>query len=121
MEAQYVYFNRLLGRQRPELDAQMAERLLALQQADGGWPQYFGGPSHASISIEAYFALKLAGLRADEPAMQRARDFVLGAGGLAKAGVFSRIWLSFFGQYPAAGIPNIPVELIDAAVPANVY
>jgi squalene-hopene/tetraprenyl-beta-curcumene cyclase len=123
MEAQYVFFNRLLGRQRPDLDAKMAERLLALQQADGGWPQYFGGPSHASISIEAYFALKLAGLRPDEPALARARDFIRGAGGLAKAGVFSRIWLSFFGQYPAAGIPNVPVELIlmPPWFPLNVY
>jgi len=123
MESQYVYFNRLLGRQRPELDRQMADRLLALQQADGGWPQYHGGPSHASISIEAYFALKLAGLRADEPALVRARDFILAHGGLAKAGVFSRIWLSFFGQYPAAGLPNIPIELMlmPSWFPLNIY
>src|SRR5262249_23625495 len=85
MEAQYVFFNRLMGRQRPDLDRQMADRLLALQQADGGWPQYHGGPSHASISIEAYFALKLAGLRADEPALARARDFILGHGGPPQA------------------------------------
>src|SRR5262245_44625109 len=35
MEAQYVFFNRLMRRQRPDLDQKMAERLLALQQADG--------------------------------------------------------------------------------------
>jgi len=123
MEAQYVFFNRLMGRQRPDLDKQMAERLLALQQADGGWPLYAGGPGHVSVSIEAYFALKLVGLRADEPALARARDFILGHGGLAKAGVFSRIWLSFFGQYPAAGIPNIPVELmlLPSWFPLNIY
>jgi squalene-hopene/tetraprenyl-beta-curcumene cyclase len=57
MESQYVFLNRLLGRSRPDLDAQMAARLLALQQADGSWPQYWGGPGHASITIEAYFAL----------------------------------------------------------------
>ena len=123
MEAQYVFFNRLMGRQRPELDRQMADRLLALQQADGGWPQYHGGPGHASISIEAYFALKLAGLRAEEPALVRARDFIRGKGGLAKAGVFSRIWLSFFGQFPAAGLPNVPVELmlLPSWFPLNIY
>ena len=123
MESQYVFFNRLLGRKRPDLDAQMAERLLALQQADGSWPQYFGGPGHASISIEAYFALKLAGLRADEPALRRARDFIVGNGGLAKAQVFTRIWLSFFGQFPAAGLPNVPVELmlVPSWFPLNIY
>ncbi len=123
MEAQYVFFNRLMGRQRPDLDRQMADRLLALQQADGGWPQYYGGPGHASVSIEAYFALKLAGLRDGEPALARARDFIRGKGGLAKAGVFSRIWLSFFGQYPAAGLPNVPVELmlLPSWFPLNIY
>jgi squalene-hopene/tetraprenyl-beta-curcumene cyclase len=101
----------------------MADRLLALQQADGGWPQYYGGPGHASISIEAYFALKLAGIRADEPALVRARDFILSKGGLAKAGVFSRIWLSFFGEFPSAGLPNVPVELmlLPSWFPLNVY
>src|SRR5262249_33671989 len=123
MESQYVYFNRLLGRQRPDLDRQMADRLLALQQADGGWPQYHGGPSHASIRIEAYFAFKLACPRAHQAALVRARDFILAQGGLAKAGVFSRIWLSFFGQYPAAGIPNVPVELmlVPSWFPLNIY
>jgi squalene-hopene/tetraprenyl-beta-curcumene cyclase len=123
MEAQYVFFNRLLGRQRADLDRQMADRLLALQQADGGWPLYYGGPGHASVSIEAYFALKLAGLGADEPALVRARDFIREQGGLAKAGVFSRIWLSFFGQFPAAGLPNVPVELMlmPSWFPLNIY
>ena len=123
MESQYVFFNRLMGRQRPDLDRKMAERLVALQQANGGWPQYHGGPGHLSISIEAYFALKLAGLSADEPALVRAREFILGHGGLARAGVFTRIWLSFFGQFPAAGLPNIPVELVlvPSWFPLNIY
>ena len=123
MEAQYVFFNRLMGRQRPDLDRQMAARLLARQQADGSWPLYAGGPGHVSVSVEAYLALKLTGLRADEPALVRAREFILGHGGLARAGVFTRIWLSFFGQYPAAGIPNIPVELmlLPPWFPLNIY
>jgi squalene-hopene/tetraprenyl-beta-curcumene cyclase len=123
MESQFVFFNRLLGRQRPDLDRRMVERLLALQQADGGWPQYFGGPSHASISIEAYQALKLGGLGPDEPALRRAREFILGQGGLARAGVFTRIWLSFFGQFPAAGVPSMPIELalMPSWFPLNIY
>jgi squalene-hopene/tetraprenyl-beta-curcumene cyclase len=123
MESQFVFFNRLLGRNRSDLDRRMAERLVALQQADGSWPLYFGGPGHVSVTIEAYFALKLAGLRADEPALARARDFVLAHGGLAKAGIFTRIWLSFFGQFPAAGIPNLPVELVlmPPWFPLNLY
>src|SRR5206468_9749505 len=74
MEAEYVFFNRMLGRDRPDLDRRMAERMLALQQADGSWPQYREGPGNLSTTIEAYFALELAGLKADEPALARARD-----------------------------------------------
>ena len=111
MEAEYVFFNRLLGRAKPDLESRIADRLLAIQQEDGSWPQYKEGPGNLSTSIEAYFALKLTGLAADEPAMQRARDFILGKGGLAKAGVFTRIWLSYFGQFPRSGVPAMPVEL----------
>src|SRR5437867_10637960 len=69
MEAEYVFFNRMLGRERPDLDRRMAERLLALQQADGSWPIYKDGPGNLSVTIEAYFALKLTGLSPDEPSL----------------------------------------------------
>jgi squalene-hopene/tetraprenyl-beta-curcumene cyclase len=123
MEAEYVFSNRILGRDKPDLDARMAERLLALQQADGSWPQYHGGPGNLSTSIEAYFALKLTGLGADEPALERARDFILAGGGLARAGVFTRIWLAYFGQFPWSGVPAMPVELIllPPWSPLNIY
>jgi hypothetical protein len=45
MESQYVFLNRLLGRSRPDLDAQMASRLLALQQADGSWRNTGAAPA----------------------------------------------------------------------------
>src|SRR5262249_21142097 len=92
LEAEYVFVNRLLGRQRPEQDRRMAERLLATQQADGGWSLAPGQPSHLSTTIEAYLALKLAGLSADEPALARAREAGLAGGGLARAGPFTRVW-----------------------------
>src|SRR5439155_1037599 len=76
-----------------------------------------------STTIEAYFALKLAGRRAEEPALARARDFVLGHGGLARAGVFTRFWLAYFGQFPWAGLPALPVELVllPPWFPVNIY
>lgn len=123
MEAEYVFFNRILGREKPDLDRRMAERMLATQQADGSWPQYQDGPGNVSTTIEAYFALKLAGFPADEPALARARDFILAHGGLARAGVFTRIWLAYFGQFPWAGTPAVPVEvvLLPDWFPLNIY
>ncbi len=123
MEAEYVFFNRMLGRSKPDLDARVAERMVALQQADGSWPLYHGGPGNLSATIEAYFALKLAGHAPGDAPLARARDFILGHGGLAKAGVFTRIWLSYFGQFPARGVPTMPVELVllPSWFPLNIY
>src|SRR5947199_179381 len=123
MEAEYVFCNRLLGRERPDVERRLAERLLALQQADGSWPIYHNGPGGPSTTIEAYFALKLTGMSATEPALVRARDFILGRGGLARAGVFTRIWLAYFGQFPWAGVPSMPVELVllPPWFPLNIY
>ena len=123
LEAEYVFANRLLGRQRPEQDRRMAERLLALQEDDGGWSLAPGQPSHLSTSIEAYLALKLTGLSSSEPALGRARELVLSRGGLAGAGMFTRFWLACFGQFPWAGVPRVPVEMIllPTWTPLNVY
>jgi len=123
MEAEYVFFNRLLGRTRPDVERRLAERLLALQQADGSWPIYHRGPGSLSTTIEAYFALKLLETDAREPALARARDFILGQGGLARAGVFTRMWLAYFNQFPWAGVPSMPVELVllPPWFPVNIY
>src|SRR5213594_3271417 len=123
MEAEYVFFNRLLGRERPDVERRLAERLLALQQADGSWPIYHNGPGGPSTTIEAYFALKLTGMSVTEPPLVRARDFILGRGGLARAGVFTRMWLAYFGQFPWAGVPSMPVELVllPPWFPLNIY
>jgi squalene-hopene/tetraprenyl-beta-curcumene cyclase len=123
MEAEYVFFNRILGRAKPDLDRRMAERMLGLQLADGSWPLYHGGPGSLSTTIEAYFALKLAGFSAGEPLLAKARDFILGHGGLARAGVFTRIWLAYFGQFPWSGVPAMPVELVllPPWSPINIY
>jgi squalene-hopene/tetraprenyl-beta-curcumene cyclase len=123
MDAQYIFANRLLGRSKPEIERRLGDHLLATQAEDGGWPIYFGGPSHLSCSIEAYFALKLLGHSADEPALARAREFILAGGGAAKAGVFTRIFLAFFGQFPWAGVPALPPELmlLPERFPLSIY
>ena len=123
MEAEYVFANRILGRHASDTERRLTDRLLALQHADGGWPLYPGGPGHLSITIETYLALKLCGLSPDEPALVRARELILAGGGLAAAGVFTRIWLALFGQFPWHGVPAMPVELVllPPWFPLNIY
>jgi squalene-hopene/tetraprenyl-beta-curcumene cyclase len=123
MDAQYIIFNRFMGRAPAETERRLAANILVQQSADGSWPLYEGGPGHLSTTIEAYFALKLAGIGKDHAALRLARAWILAAGGLAKAGVFTRFFLAYFGQYPWAGLPAVPVEvnLVPPWFPVNIY
>jgi squalene-hopene/tetraprenyl-beta-curcumene cyclase len=123
MDAQYIIFNRFMGRRPEATERRLVENILALQSVDGSWPLYHAGAGHLSTTIEAYFALKLAGEAADAPALRHAREFILGHGGLARAGVFTRAFLAYFGQFPWYGLPAMPVELIllPPWFPINIY
>jgi squalene-hopene/tetraprenyl-beta-curcumene cyclase len=123
MDAQYIFLNRFMGRSMTRVDRRVVDHMLATQAADGSWPLYAGGPGHLSDTIEAYFALKLAGLSADDAPLRRAREFIRAHGGLAKAGVFTRTFLAYFGQFPWQGLPAMPVELVllPPWFPINIY
>ncbi|MDG2305102.1 MAG: squalene--hopene cyclase [Candidatus Binatia bacterium] len=123
MDAQYIFANRLLGRSVPDVERRLGDHILSTQREDGSWALYFGGPGHLSCSIEAYFALKLLGHEASEPALTRARHFIRANGGAAKAQVFTRIFLAFFDQFPWAGVPALPPELLllPERFPLSIY
>jgi len=93
------------------------------QNLDGSWSVFAGAEGDLSTTIEAYVALRLAG---DDPGvshMSRARTFILGAGGLQRARVFTHIWLALFGAWPWERVPVLPPEmmLLPPSVPLNVY
>jgi squalene-hopene/tetraprenyl-beta-curcumene cyclase len=112
LTSQYVLFRHLIG-QVDEIRQQKCVRyLLSRQQSDGGWRLYYGGASDLSATIEAYFAMRVAGVSPEEPAMQQARQLILAKGGLTHAHVFTKIYLALFGQYDWRGIPVIPPEII---------
>lgn len=105
-----MYF--LTGRVDPVRQQKFINYLKNKQKADGSWSAYFDGPGNINVTIQNYFALKLAGISPQEPFMKQARDFVLSQGGITKANVLTKIWLSIFGQYDWRGTPSIPPELI---------
>jgi squalene-hopene/tetraprenyl-beta-curcumene cyclase len=121
--AEYVIYRRCMGLPVGERDRLAAELLLSTQRPDGGWARFEGAPSHLSLAVEAYFALKLVGHGPEEPALAKARAFILANGGVEKAGVFTRIWLSYFGEFPERGIPATPVEimLLPDGFPLSIY
>ncbi len=97
--------------------------ILSKQIADGSWPSYAGGPGDLNVTAQVYFALKLAGLAAEEPLMTRARQFILSKGGLTATNTLTRIFLAIFGQYDWRGTPSVPVELmlLPRRSPFNIY
>jgi len=110
--AEYMMLLRFLDMVDKERESKMANYLLQKQTAEGFWSIYFGGPGDLSTTIEAYFALKLAGYAEGHPCLAKARAFVLANGGILKARVFTKIFLALFGEFSWLGVPSMPVELM---------
>lgn len=93
------------------------------QKADGGWGVAPDVPGDISTSVEAYLALKILNVPSTNPAMLRARQFILSIGGVARVRVFTRIYLATFGLFPWSAVPQLPAELIlmPSSAPINIY
>lgn len=105
-----MYF--MTGKVDPDRQQKVVNYVKGKQQPDGSWSTYYDGAGDLSVTIQAYFALKLAGVSPTEPFMQEAREFVLGHGGITRANVFTKIWLALFGQFDWRGTPSMPPEII---------
>jgi squalene-hopene/tetraprenyl-beta-curcumene cyclase len=108
MIAQHLFWHHFLGLRTPELDRKVANELLARQRDDGTWAIWFEGPPDLSTSIEAYTALKLAGVDPGD----RARDYIRREGGVPRSRVFTRCFLALLGQWPWQWVPRMPPEVI---------
>ena len=111
------------GKDREAQLQQMARYLLREQRSHGGWELFYGDGGELSTTIEAYFALKLAGVSIDDERMQLAREFIRARGGLTKARVFTKLHLALFGAYPWTGLPTLPpwFMFLPSWFPFNVY
>ncbi|MCS7314336.1 MAG: squalene--hopene cyclase [Bryobacterales bacterium] len=96
---------------RPRIEKAVAS-ILARQLPDGGFSIYPGGPADVSASVKAYFALKVAGVPAEDPRMIRLRERILSLGGIQAANSYVKLNLSFFGLYPRRWCPSVPPEMI---------
>lgn len=123
MAAEYLLLTHFLGVRDDERWHKIAKFIRSQQRPDGTWSIYEGGPPDLNATVEAYFALKLAGVPAGDPRLIRARDWVLSAGGVPKVRVFTKIWLALFGQWDWDGVPSLPPELMFLPhwFPLNIY
>jgi squalene-hopene/tetraprenyl-beta-curcumene cyclase len=113
MIAEHLFLLHFLGLRDPETDTLLANELLARQRQDGTWSIWFEGPADLSVTVEAYTALKLAGVDAGDAT----RAYIRRAGGVRRARIFTRAFLALIGQWPWRRLAHVPVELI--LLPAN--
>ena len=123
MNAEYIIFMHFMEAVDKDLEERLKKVLLDAQNADGSWSIYPGGEGYLSTSIEAYFALKLCGLRAGDEPMMQARRWIMSQGGIANAGTLARFYLAAMNQVSWDATPALPVEitLLPPRFPVNMY
>ena len=91
--------------------------LLSLQNTDGGWNVYYGGPSGNSSKRDDQGipgnSKALAGVPATDPRMLRARAMSMTLGGVPRMNTFSKLYLAMLGLFPWKYVPTrFPAEVI---------
>lgn len=123
MDAEDMLLREFLGIRQAAETERSAAWIRSQQRADGTWANFYGGPGELSTTIEAYWALRLAG---DEPGQERMRaaaSFIREQGGIERARVFTHVWLALFGLWPWERVPALPPEivLLPSWVALNIY
>lgn len=124
MEAQWVLALHVLGMREHPLRDRMGRAILKEQREDGSWEVFFDAPAgDINATVECYAALRSLGMAPDHPALEKARAWILQAGGLSKVRVFTRYWLALIGVWDWRQTPNLPPEIVHAPswFPFNIY
>src|SRR6185312_11527862 len=123
MDAEDLLLREFLGIRTAEETVRSAAWIRSQQRADGTWANFFEGPGDLSTTIEAYWALRLAGDEAGEEHMRIAAEFIREQGGIEHARVFTHLWLALFGMWSWDRVPALPAEvvLLPSWFPLNVY
>ena len=74
--AEYLMAHRFLGLPRDKFPG-LVKEILSQQLDNGGWSLWYGDGGELSTTVEAYQALKIAGLPAADPRLTQARQFIL--------------------------------------------
>ncbi len=121
--AEVVLLHKIWGSDRSRPLQKIETYLRSQQRQHGGWELFYGDGGELSTSVEAYMALKLLGVPADDPAMIKARKFILERGGISKTRIFTKLHLALIGCYSWEGIPSLPpwIMLLPDNFLFNIY
>jgi squalene-hopene/tetraprenyl-beta-curcumene cyclase len=112
LESEYLLLRFILSQENdPELSL-IANYLRDLQQTEGGWSLFPGGPPDLSGTVKAYFALKLMGDDPNAPHLKRARELILRLGGAEGCNSFTKFYFAALGQISYDACPSIPPEIV---------
>jgi squalene-hopene/tetraprenyl-beta-curcumene cyclase len=112
LESEYLLLKFILNQENDPDLPKIAKFLRSLQNDEGGWSLFPGGPSDLSGTVKAYFALKLMGDDPNAPHMKRARRVVLAHGGAEKCNSFTKFYFAALGQISYKACPSIPPEIV---------
>jgi squalene-hopene/tetraprenyl-beta-curcumene cyclase len=112
LESEYVLLLAYLGRENDEVCRKAARYVLRQQMSEGGWNNYPGGQADLSVSVKAYFALKLTGHDPEAPYMRQARHVIRSLGGAAGCNSFTKFYLALLGQFPYGNCASVPPEMV---------
>jgi squalene-hopene/tetraprenyl-beta-curcumene cyclase len=123
MDAEDILLREFLGVRDEHRLRRSSAWIRSQQREDGTWANFHAGPGDLSTTVEAYWALRVAG---DEPTaehMERAAEWIRARGGPRQARVFTHIWMALFGLWPWDEIPALPPELVllPSWFPLNPY
>jgi len=123
LESEYILLLAFLGRHTSPVACKAAEYILRQQLPEGGWTTHPGGSVDVSVSVKAYFALKLTGHDPGSEPMQRARQVIRAHGGADAVNSFTRFYLALLGQISYNECPAVPPEavLLPRWFPINLY
>lgn len=121
--AEVVLLHKIWQSDRTRPLAKIEAYLRSQQRSHGGWELYYGDGGELSSTIEAYMALRLLEVPAADPALVKAKKFILQHGGISKSRIFTKMHLALIGCYDWSGLPSIPpsIMLLPETSPFTIY
>ncbi|PLZ98055.1 squalene--hopene cyclase [Fischerella thermalis CCMEE 5268] len=121
--AEVVLLHKIWGTDKSRPLEKVEAYLRSQQREHGGWELFYDDGGELSTSVEAYMALRLLGVPPTDPAMLKARKFILERGGISRTRIFTKLHLALIGCYSWQGIPSLPpwVMLLPENFFFNIY
>jgi sporulenol synthase len=97
-----------------ELIKSLVKRIEVRQSDHGAWKLYEDeAEGNISATVEAYYALLYSGYKQKgDKEMEKAKQFIISQGGLAKVSSLTKFMLGMTGQYPWPRYFPVPIEIL---------